>query len=349
MVNFAGGEPQPTIARTVKVPGITMSVSSAPPHILKATVKGGARPSLSFLDLPPNTARSTSTQAGSRTAMPLAPKPTGEPSGDPSHQGETATPSAANLRPQMTTDPSLPQPAGDDAASRTVTAHGLTFLVGSSTAVIGGTTFNIGPGAKPTMQVVDGQTVSIGPGGVTIAGTTAVAQPSQGASMAVIDGTTFTLGPGAKPTAEIIDGKTISIGPGVVSLVSATPDSGSVTSRGPGGTLTAITAGGITFFAGSSIAVIEGTTFTTGPGATPTSKVVNGQTISIGPSGIGFATTTVRTAGLGTISAARPTAPSGSRAPLPTWEGSAVSSRGSGKGVVGVLVAAGVAAVLTWM
>jgi hypothetical protein len=45
--------------------------------------------------------------------------------------------------------------------------------------------------------------------------------------------------------------------------------------------------------------VIGGTTFTFGPGATPTTDLVNGQTIVIGPSGVGFKMTTFTGIGTG--------------------------------------------------
>ncbi|KAI9867440.1 MAG: hypothetical protein M1813_008998 [Trichoglossum hirsutum] len=185
-----------------------------------------------------------------------------------------------------------------------ITAGGITFSQGASIAVIDGTTFTVGPGATPTTKVVNGQTVSIGPGGIGFAATTvaplgAVITPitaggitfSQGASIAVIDGTTFTVGPGATPTTKVINGQTVSIGPGGIGFAAMTVPP-------PGAAITPITAGGITFSQGASIAVIDGTTFTVGPGATPTTKVVNGQTISLGPGGIGLASTTIVPSGL---------------------------------------------------
>lgn len=55
-----------------------------------------------------------------------------------------------------------------------------------------------------------------------------------------------------------------------------------------------ITAGGITFTEiSSSLVVIGGGIFTIGPSATPTTDVFNSQTISIGPNGVGFGSTTV--------------------------------------------------------
>lgn len=61
----------------------------------------------------------------------------------------------------------------------------------------------------------------------------------------------------------------------------------------PSPTLTAITAGGITFSMDASVAVISGKTYSIGPGASATTTIVNSETVSIGSGGVGFATETV--------------------------------------------------------
>jgi hypothetical protein len=194
-----------------------------------------------------------------------------------------------------------PPPAQQTQA---ITAGGITFSkIGSSLVVIGSSTFTVGPGATPTTDVYNGQTISIGPGGVGIGGSTTIAFPAQqtqaitaggitfseiGSSLVVIGSSTFTVGPGATPTTDIYNGQTISIGPGGVGI------GGSTTIAPPAQQTQAITAGGITFSEiGSSLVVIGSSTFTIGPGATPTMDVFDGQTISIGPSGIGLASTTI--------------------------------------------------------
>jgi hypothetical protein len=177
--------------------------------------------------------------------------------------------------------------------------------VGPSLAVIGGSTFTIGAGATPTTTVINGQTISIGPNGVGLASTTIApgitAAPganlspvtvdgvtfSVGAPIAVISGITFTIGPNAVPTTEVVNGKTISVGPNGIGF----SDTTIAIPSGVSG-LKPETADGITFSAGQSIVVIDGTTFTVGPGATATTKVVNGKTLSIGPSGVALASTT---------------------------------------------------------
>jgi hypothetical protein len=108
-----------------------------------------------------------------------------------------------------------------------------------------------------------------------------------GSTLAVVDGTTLTIGPGATPTTAVINGQTVTIGSSGLGI-------GGATLTFPfNPTTQAVTAGGVTFSeVGSSLVVIGGSTFTFGPGAKPTTDVFNGQTISIGPSGVGFKTTT---------------------------------------------------------
>jgi hypothetical protein len=189
--------------------------------------------------------------------------------------------------------------------THTVSNEGITFTeIGSGLAVLDGTTFTFGPGAAPTSHFHNGQTISIGGDGIGFASTTFTGMPQTpstqavtaggitfseiGSTLAVIDGTTFNFGPSAKPTSLTINGQSISIGPGGIGFASTT-----FTGITQTPTTQAITAGGITFSeVGSTLAIIDGTTFTFGLGAQPTSHTFDGQTISIGPQGIGFATTT---------------------------------------------------------
>jgi len=190
-------------------------------------------------------------------------------------------------------------------SSAVLTIGGVTVsALGSTAAIIGGQTFTYGLGSTPSTQVVNGQTVSIGPDGIGLASSTiggtlspsatqvatvgAVTVTEIGSSLAVIDGTTFAIGAGSSPMTEVINGQTISIGPSGLGIAGTT-----TMSDNPSGTQI-ITAGGITFSEiGSSLVNIGGTTYTVGPGARSTTETYNGQTISIGPNGIGFSTTTV--------------------------------------------------------
>lgn len=177
-------------------------------------------------------------------------------------------------------------------------------VVGASVAIFDGSSITFTGGA-PETTVFNGDTITIGPEGI-IDGTSTLggaAHPTGtqygiaggiqvseiGSTIAVIDGTTLTVGPDATQTTATIDGKTIT------ATTSGLIIDGSTTLKYPfNPTTQEITAGGITFSEiGSSLVDIGGTTFTIGPGATPTTDVYDGQTISIGPGGIGFATTTI--------------------------------------------------------
>lgn len=174
--------------------------------------------------------------------------------------------------------------------------------IGSTVAVFEGSTFIYGPNVPMTTNVVNGDTITIGPSGITFDGST-LGGPSHpsgtqlgivggltitelGSTLAVVHSVTLTIGPNATATTTVINNHTLTI------------DS---TGLGVGGaTLTflfnpttqAVTAGGITFSEiGSSVVVMGGSTFTFGPGAHPTTKVYKGQTITIGPNGVGVKTT----------------------------------------------------------
>jgi hypothetical protein len=175
--------------------------------------------------------------------------------------------------------------------------------IGSSVAVIGGTSFIYGPGIAAQTMVLNGEAITVGPQGVIFDGTTiggpAHASGTQhavagglsiseiGSTLAVINGMTLTIGPGTTPMTTVIGGQTITAGPNGLVLGGATL----TIPFNP--TTQAVTAGGITFSqVGASIAVIGGKSYTFGPGAQQTTTVIDGQTISIGPGGIGFKTTT---------------------------------------------------------
>lgn len=57
-------------------------------------------------------------------------------------------------------------------AASIITADGVTFSLEPTDVVIGGTTYQIGAGARPTTITVGGETVSIGPGGIGLPDTT---------------------------------------------------------------------------------------------------------------------------------------------------------------------------------
>lgn len=177
---------------------------------------------------------------------------------------------------------------------------GITVVVSSSVAVIDGTSFTIG--FTPTTAVVAGQTVVVGPSGIDVASQTipvsVVPEPTEvviaggeiitaiGQSVVVIDGTTLTYGPSSS-SLTVIDGDTITIGPMGVTVHGTTLGGLNVATTDTeydvvgGATLTEI---------GASIVVIQGTTFTVGPGTGTTTTVIGGETITLGPSGVSIET-----------------------------------------------------------
>jgi hypothetical protein len=273
--------PAPTSAPTPTViNGVTVAVGSSIAIINSSTYKigPGATPTTAVIHGQTISIGPSGVAVGTTTLLPTpASQPTPTPTPAPTTQIATL-------------------------AHATLTEIGSTLLLGTQT-------FTLGPNATPTTVVVNGQTYTIGPSGVGSGGSTVFAPPSQypptqvltaagltfseiGSSIVVLGGSTITLGAQATPTTEVVDGVTVSIGPGGVGIGSTTiaPPFG-----GAGATATkAVTAGGITFSeVGSSLVVIGTRTFTVGPGARATTDVYDGVTVSIGPGGVGFASTTV--------------------------------------------------------
>jgi hypothetical protein len=179
----------------------------------------------------------------------------------------------------------------------TTVVDGVSVIVGPSSAIIGGSTYSIGVGASEQTIFVDGQPISIGPQGLGFAQVTIAPQavPTNivildgelisaiGSSIAVIGMTTFTYGPGIAPQTDIIDGQTVILGPSGIQYGTTTlggDSNGSGVQIGLAGGLTVSEIG-------STLALISGTSFRIGPGAVPITAVINGDTITAGPSGLG--------------------------------------------------------------
>jgi hypothetical protein len=196
----------------------------------------------------------------------------------------------------------------------TMVVNGIPITISSSLAVVDGSTFTIGLGASERTITLNGQTISMGPGGVGAVGTTASGSnpiPSAGAESggastigsrtleATIDGTTFTFGPESIPRTTVINGHTISVGPEGIGLGSTTIGGpANIETRDPvsaPGTFptSVLTIGHVTVTQVGSVVVIGGQTFTLGPNATPTTAIVDGETASIGPGGVGIGATTI--------------------------------------------------------
>ena len=140
----------------------------------------------------------------------------------------------------------VPIPSITDMPSQKAGAvHGISFSVGASDAVIGGSRFDIGDGAKPRTLIIGSETVKVGsegvifpaetPGmGVVLPATTI--PPAQTPSPvkagginlladsteAVINGTSYPIGPGAPATTIRFDNETIRLGTGGIILPSMT-------------------------------------------------------------------------------------------------------------------------------
>lgn len=195
-----------------------------------------------------------------------------------------------------------PPPPGTGVQVATPTAAvvgGLPVTLSGSHAIVGGATMTIPETASTT--VIDGHSVSIGPGSLVVGGqslsfkhvapsreTDVVVSGGElltaiGRSVVVIHSTTFTYGPGIPETSQVIQDDTISIGPSGV-IVHGTLIGGQA--AGPTATSYEIVGGATITRIAPSIAVINGKTFTVGPGTEWTTTVIAGQTWTVGPTGL---------------------------------------------------------------
>ncbi|KAF7910090.1 uncharacterized protein EAE98_012233 [Botrytis deweyae] len=174
--------------------------------------------------------------------------------------------------------------------------------VGNSLAYIGSSTFTYGSGLAIQTDVFNGQTIVIYPSGVVFAQTTlggnsrsgnqigivgGLSVMEVGSSIVIVSSIMFNIGPGATPTKTVISGESISADQSGLILAGTTLTYPLILATHP------VTISDVTFTQiGSSLAVIDGTTFTFGPGVTPTSHTFNQQTIEIGSNGVEFSKTT---------------------------------------------------------
>ena len=185
----------------------------------------------------------------------------------------------------------------------TITEGSLTLSLDATEAVIQGTTYPIGQGATPTVVVVNGETLSLGPNGIGVPSITIAAPDTKntlsaltvdgltlslGATEAIVQGTTYPIGPDATPTTIVVGTKTLVLGSGGVGFPPNV-----ISPLAPIGTLSSLTMDGLTLLLGSTKAVIEGTTYRIGPDASATTVVVGNETLTLGPAGVGFPSTTI--------------------------------------------------------
>lgn len=202
---------------------------------------------------------------------------------------------------------------GSGAAAQTsATTTAVTVIIQTTQVIINDKTFTDSPQSKTSTVVVGTDTFVINPsevigagvtvdrpvvvGGIfiptktttTVAGVEVVytavgssaASGGSAIAIATIDGTTFTIG--ASPITAMIKGQSVTLGPGGIAFASQTIPI--VTSAGA--TESAVLGGEMITAIGNSLVVIEGTTFTYGPGTSTITEVIDGDTILIGPSGV---------------------------------------------------------------
>lgn len=180
---------------------------------------------------------------------------------------------------------------------------GVPVTMAGTNAIIGGQTLTLPP--VPTTTNINGHVITLGPAGVTINGRTftpEIPQPTQwnvqggelltaiGKSVVVVHATTITYGPGTPEKVTVINGDPISIEPtGVVVHGS--------TLGGPNADATdtkmEIIGGATIGKIPPSMVVINGVTYSIGPGAGLRTVVAGNEVITLGPLGVIMASMTM--------------------------------------------------------
>ncbi|ORY65071.1 uncharacterized protein BCR38DRAFT_431782 [Pseudomassariella vexata] len=214
----------------------------------------------------------------------------------PTH-GRATSPVPAPFTYKQTAEPTNQSPSGDRSP---VSSTAVTVVVRTTEVIINDQTFTDNPQTKTSTVVVGTDTFVIDPTQVVGAGAT-VARPSSiggifvpspmtttlgnqevvyGPSVYSIDGTVLTAGP--IPTTAVVNGQSYTVGP--QGLVYSTQTLSPITEARSTG-MVVLGAELITAI-GPSLVVIEGTTITYGPGFSPSTEVIDGEIILIGPAGI---------------------------------------------------------------
>ncbi len=186
----------------------------------------------------------------------------------------------------------------DLPAPAMVTAGGMTFTVGPDNAVVGGSTYEIGPGASSTNIIIGNETIGFGNNGIVLPSTTIMPEPTRkaittdgqqilvGMTDAVLSGTTYPIASGAISQTAIIGTETVTFCTAGVVFPSTTIM--------PEQTPTPVSADGVTLGADATEAVINGSTYAVGSGASEATIVSGFETIKVGSNGIELASTTIR-------------------------------------------------------
>ena len=196
----------------------------------------------------------------------------------------------------------------------TTTLGSVAVVVSSSIAIIGGSSFTLGP--TTTIATISGQTFTIGPSTIAAASQTlalpTLPSPTEvvvaggdlitaiGASVLVIHGTTLTYSTSTVLTLD--DGEALTLGPGGVTLPASAGADGSTSSAltlggahasSPHDTQYALVGGATLTKVGASVVVVGRVSYTLGPGAGTTTTVVGGATVTLGPGGVVVGTVTL--------------------------------------------------------
>ena len=179
-----------------------------------------------------------------------------------------------------------------------ITRASLTMSVAPSEAVIGGLHVNhIQPGMIPITTTISDQSIKIGPNGVVFSDTT-IPYPtlhpsysirtlghltmSLAPSEAVIQDSTYHINSDSPITSRVIDRQTVIVGPSGIDVKGTVVDIPVATFA----SLAQVTADHISFSVGPTNAVIDGSTYPIGSGASERSIVVGSETIKAGTEGI---------------------------------------------------------------
>lgn len=188
--------------------------------------------------------------------------------------------------PPKSTDSSGALPGGPDPNMQ---SSKYVITAGPTRVTINKSTYTVPPGQSTTVTV-DGSGFTINPSAVIGAGET-ISRP-QAVSMStdlggvpvtysngnvVIDGHTFTKP--TSPTTATVDGKYVSISPDGIAVDGQTMKFAAATDS-------IVTGGELLTAIGRSIVVVHSTTFTYGPGVAERITAINGDTVSIEPTGI---------------------------------------------------------------
>ncbi|KAL2137390.1 hypothetical protein VTI74DRAFT_11 [Chaetomium olivicolor] len=237
------------------------------------------------------------------------------------------------------------------------TLGGVPITLSSSIAIIGSSSFTLGP--TSTTAIISSQTFTLLPTAIAISSSTLplpiLPSPTEivvaggdlltavGRSVLIIHSTTLTY---STRTTLQVDDDTITLGPDGTIIISHPEDNSNSNNNPPATTLTipagstqyALVGGATLTKIGASVVVIRSVTYTVGPGMTgTTTTVVGGETVTIAPTGVvvgsvslGYpfgATTTVITPGAGVgAGSARATSTAG----MASGEGASGNGGGGG-------------------